>query len=91
MHTLTLRACGLARRPYRLSTSQWHTARQANVYVAFFTRRHHAGAVVVGAGPAGIAAVGTLLENLPQDAGKIVWIDPRFDAGKIAKYHEVPR
>ncbi|KAL2869969.1 uncharacterized protein BJX67DRAFT_378524 [Aspergillus lucknowensis] len=45
-------------------------------------------AVVVGAGPAGLAVVGNLLEN---QLGKIVWIDPYFQAGRLnRKYREVP-
>lgn len=47
-------------------------------------------AVVVGAGPAGLAVVGNLMER--QLAGKIAWIDPYFQAGRINKqYREVPR
>lgn len=39
---------------------------------------------VVGAGPAGIAAVGKLMDNgvKPQD---ILWLDPAFDAGHFAR------
>ncbi|KAL3475354.1 pyridine nucleotide-disulfide oxidoreductase-domain-containing protein [Aspergillus californicus] len=45
-------------------------------------------AVVVGAGPAGLAVVGNLLEK---QLGKIVWIDPYFQAGRVnRKYREVP-
>lgn len=44
---------------------------------------------VVGAGPAGIAVVGNLLER---QLGKIVWVDPAFDGGRVnRKYREVPR
>ncbi|KAI0006395.1 pyridine nucleotide-disulfide oxidoreductase-domain-containing protein [Xylariaceae sp. FL0662B] len=47
-------------------------------------------AVVVGAGAAGIAVVGNLLELLPPDS-KIGWVDPLFEGGRInAKYREVP-
>lgn len=47
-------------------------------------------AVVVGAGPAGLAVIGNLLER--QIGGKIAWIDPYFQAGRInRKYREVPR
>lgn len=47
-------------------------------------------AVVVGAGPAGLAVVGNLLER--QLAGKIAWVDPYFQAGRIHRqYREVPR
>jgi cation diffusion facilitator CzcD-associated flavoprotein CzcO len=46
-------------------------------------------AVVVGAGPAGIAVVGNLLE---MGLSKIAWVDPYFDGGRInRKYREVPR
>lgn len=46
-------------------------------------------AVVVGAGPAGVAALGNLLEL---GLNKIAWVDPSFDGGKINKnYREVPR
>ncbi|KAK0671437.1 pyridine nucleotide-disulfide oxidoreductase-domain-containing protein [Cercophora samala] len=60
-------------------------------------RRYHenatlkdAAAVVVGAGPAGIAVVGNLLEEVKDD-GKIVWVDEQFQGGRINKfYREVP-
>ncbi|GIJ90751.1 monooxygenase AgnR1 [Aspergillus pseudoviridinutans] len=46
-------------------------------------------AVVVGAGPAGLAVVGNLLER--QLGGKIAWVDPYFQAGRVGrKYREVP-
>jgi cation diffusion facilitator CzcD-associated flavoprotein CzcO len=46
-------------------------------------------AIVVGAGPAGLAVVGNLLEK---QLGKIVWVDPCFQAGRVhSKYREVPR
>lgn len=45
--------------------------------------------VVVGAGPAGVAVVGNLLEKQP--GAKIAWIDPSFQAGRLCKYREVPR
>jgi cation diffusion facilitator CzcD-associated flavoprotein CzcO len=46
-------------------------------------------AVVVGAGPAGIAVVGNLLE---MGLSKIAWVDPYFDGGRINRqYREVPR
>ncbi len=35
---------------------------------------------VVGAGPAGIAVIGKLLDN-GVDGGKVVWIDPKFTVG----------
>lgn len=46
-------------------------------------------AVVVGAGPAGVAVVGNLLER---QLGTIAWIDPSFESGRVnRKYCEVPR
>jgi hypothetical protein len=46
-------------------------------------------AVVVGAGPAGLAAVGNLLE---QNKAPIMWIDDYFHGGRLDKhYREVPR
>lgn len=45
-------------------------------------------AVVVGAGPAGVAVVGNLLER---QLGTIAWIDPSFESGRVnRKYREVP-
>lgn len=45
-------------------------------------------AVVVGAGPAGVAAVGNLLER---QLGSIAWVDPVFEGGRVnRKYREVP-
>lgn len=45
-------------------------------------------AVVVGAGPAGVAVVGNLLER---QLGSIAWIDPSFESGRVnRKYREVP-
>ncbi|KAL4944348.1 hypothetical protein BDV06DRAFT_94699 [Aspergillus oleicola] len=45
-------------------------------------------AVVVGAGPAGLAVVGNLLEK---QLGSIVWVDPFFQGGRVSrKYREVP-
>ncbi|KAK4173842.1 pyridine nucleotide-disulfide oxidoreductase-domain-containing protein [Triangularia setosa] len=49
-----------------------------------------AAAIVIGAGPAGIAVVGNLLEQIKDD-GKIVWIDEQFQGGRINRfYREVP-
>ncbi|KKY18557.1 hypothetical protein UCRPC4_g04893 [Phaeomoniella chlamydospora] len=46
--------------------------------------------VVAGAGPAGLAAVGTILEYLhPYE--KVLWVDPSFEGGSIGKdWREVP-
>ncbi|KAJ5677391.1 uncharacterized protein N7477_003024 [Penicillium maclennaniae] len=45
-------------------------------------------AVVVGAGPAGVAVMGNLLER---QIGTIAWIDPSFESGRVhRKYREVP-
>lgn len=44
---------------------------------------------VVGAGPAGVAAVGQLLDcGL---ANTLAWIDPKFNGGRLESYREVPR
>lgn len=41
---------------------------------------------VIGAGPAGISAVATLLDNnFP--AQSIIWIDPEFSVGRLGKYY----
>lgn len=46
-------------------------------------------AVVVGAGPAGAAVVGNLLE---QKKAPILWVDDLFQSGRLNKYYrEVPR
>ncbi|RDW66100.1 hypothetical protein BP6252_09735 [Coleophoma cylindrospora] len=46
------------------------------------------GAIVVGAGPGGVAAVGNLLE---EKTGPILWVDNLFDGGRLNKhYREVP-
>ena len=46
-------------------------------------------AVVVGAGPAGVAVVGNLLE---QKKEPILWVDDVFQGGRLNKYYrEVPR
>ncbi|KAK4495335.1 hypothetical protein PRZ48_013666 [Zasmidium cellare] len=45
-------------------------------------------AVVVGAGPAGITAVGNLLDAR---IDRILWVDDEFDGGRVNKYYrEVP-
>lgn len=46
-------------------------------------------AVVVGAGPAGLAVVGNLLER---DVKPILWVDEKFSGGRLHEfYREVPR
>ncbi|KAK4148738.1 pyridine nucleotide-disulfide oxidoreductase-domain-containing protein [Chaetomidium leptoderma] len=64
---------------------------------SWFARRNHdapsesqhADAVVIGAGPAGIAVVGNLLESAPR--AKVVWIDRSFEGGSIGQYYrEIP-
>lgn len=46
-------------------------------------------AVVVGAGPAGLAIMGNILER--KLAGKVAWVDPVFQGGRVnRKYREVP-
>ncbi|KNZ59748.1 hypothetical protein VP01_166g10 [Puccinia sorghi] len=45
--------------------------------------------LVVGAGPAGLTAVATLLDH---GVSHIVWVDPTFSAGRIGhKYRDIPR
>lgn len=44
-------------------------------------------AAVVGAGPAGLALVATLLDN---GIVPILWVDPAFNAGRLVRYAEVP-
>lgn len=43
--------------------------------------------LVIGAGPAGLAVTSTLL-----DAGSdpVLWVDPKFSAGRLLSYLEVP-
>ncbi|KAI1134145.1 pyridine nucleotide-disulfide oxidoreductase-domain-containing protein [Hypoxylon sp. FL0543] len=54
------------------------------------TSQQRPAAVVVGAGAAGIAALGNLLEALGPESS-IAWVDPHFQGGRInAKYREVP-
>lgn len=49
----------------------------------------HYGAIVVGAGPAGLATVGNLLD---EDVKPILWVDDKFGGGRLnRKYREVPR
>ncbi|KAK4142106.1 uncharacterized protein C8A04DRAFT_13504 [Dichotomopilus funicola] len=46
-------------------------------------------AIVIGAGPAGISAVGNLLRAMPD--AKIWWVDRTFDGGSIGRYYrELP-
>lgn len=47
-------------------------------------------AVVAGAGPAGLAVIGNLLESNPKQ--KILWVDPDLQGGELNKqWREVPR
>ncbi len=46
-------------------------------------------AAVIGAGPAGIASVGVLLDKLGTDC-KVLWFDPEFSAGRLKLYSHVP-
>jgi hypothetical protein len=49
----------------------------------------HYEAVVIGAGPAGIAVVGNLLE---QKRTPILWVDHKHDGGRLNEYYrQVPR
>lgn len=42
--------------------------------------------IVVGAGPAGVVAVGSLLAQKL----RVLWVDDRFDGGALAHYRDVP-
>jgi len=42
---------------------------------------------VIGAGPAGIATIGKTLDYLGDKKESIVWIDPEFAGGRIAKWY----
>lgn len=65
----------------------------ANATYRFDDRRNHpqhhavnAEWAIIGAGPAGIAAVGVLLD-LGVDASSIIWVDPEFNVGRLGKYY----
>lgn len=47
-------------------------------------------AAVIGAGPAGLACVGNLLDKFKSSNERILWIDPHFKAGRLENYPEVP-
>lgn len=44
--------------------------------------------MVIGAGPAGIATVGVLLD-IGVDQNRIIWLDPEFQVGRLQNYGEV--
>jgi hypothetical protein len=44
-------------------------------------------AIVVGAGPAGVCAIGNLLDS---KIYPILWVDPKFNAGRLSSYQSVP-
>ncbi|KAM7209598.1 Pyridine nucleotide-disulfide oxidoreductase domain containing protein [Naviculisporaceae sp. PSN 640] len=72
---------------------QWNSPKFANAWVSL-ARQHHVSAIVIGGGPAGVAAVGNLLNQIKpkeEGQGKIAWIDNAFQGGRInAKYRDVP-
>jgi hypothetical protein len=74
---------------HRLSFTKCSTSISSN-HPTMTSAPQKCAAVVVGAGPAGLAVVGNLLERQP--GGKIAWVDPYFQAGRVGrKYREVPR
>ncbi|KAK0718948.1 pyridine nucleotide-disulfide oxidoreductase-domain-containing protein [Apiosordaria backusii] len=98
MHVVRiLPGCGgsLAGGSTLLKTASRHTGTSfaRSQFVRLFSQNatpKDATAVVVGAGPAGIAVVGNLLEQIKGD-GKIVWVDEQFQGGRINRcYREVP-
>ncbi|KAL2019472.1 hypothetical protein VTK56DRAFT_9588 [Thermocarpiscus australiensis] len=98
MHPSTQRWCTYPVRNLLSSRStarQWVSSCKVNGIPLWLARRkHHASwhkveAIVVGGGPAGIAAVGNLLDYMP--TGKVVWIDRSFKGGSIGQlYRELP-
>ncbi|KAJ1329263.1 alpha-1,3/alpha-1,6-mannosyltransferase [Microdochium nivale] len=62
------------------------------LFSAAALRRQRVAALVVGAGPAGVATVGSLLDQLPPSPSPTVaWVDPDFKGGRInRRYTEVP-
>ena len=48
--------------------------------------RRRASVIVIGAGPAGVAAVGALVAKRK----RVVWLDPRFRVGALERYKAVP-
>ena len=70
---------------------KWHPAHilSLEVHLSVLAMLDTYAAVVVGAGPAGLAVVGNLLDRR---CGKILWIDRHFQGGRInSTYREVPR
>lgn len=45
-------------------------------------------ALVVGSGPAGVAAIGKLLDL---GVNPILWVDQTFTCGRLESYRQVPR
>lgn len=76
-------------RKSRLSSRHvtYHQSRGLKTEVEQVAKRYEA--VVVGAGPAGLAVVGNLLER---DIKPILWVDGKFEGGRLNEYYrEVPR
>lgn len=67
--------------PTRITNKSFTTARTTRDMAEYQ-------AIVLGAGPAGIAVVGNLLD---QKVNPILWIDDKFEGGRLnEKYREVP-
>lgn len=74
----------------KINEFRWNTPCKRSFSSTLATRLEKKyGAVVVGAGPAGIAVVGNLLE---QKKAPILWVDHKFQGGRLNEYYrEVPR
>ncbi|KAK4103151.1 hypothetical protein N658DRAFT_467687 [Parathielavia hyrcaniae] len=100
MNPLTKRCCSHLRSGSlpisRTAGRQWAGPKSFNHPIWSIRRNHDqhharssAKAIVIGAGPAGIAVVGKLLEAIPR--GSIVWIDRSFEGGSVGQYfRELP-
>ncbi|KAK0628497.1 pyridine nucleotide-disulfide oxidoreductase-domain-containing protein [Bombardia bombarda] len=90
MHSLRRTGCSLSNVRTCISTGIRPSSKSYSLSFVNFARQHHVAAVVVGGGPAGVAAVGNLLMHIDRGA-KVAWVDNAFRGGRInEKYREVP-